>query len=69
MLLEGIKIGFGLTGSFCTIDKVIPEIEKLVSNGAKVFPILSGSVSKFDTRFGRAEDLRLKLEGLRETKL
>jgi len=38
MLLEGIKIGFGLTGSFCTIDKVIPEIEKLVSNGAKVSP-------------------------------
>ncbi|HHV30429.1 dipicolinate synthase subunit B [Acetivibrio mesophilus] len=69
MLLDGIKIGFGITGSFCTLDKVIPEVEKLVSNGAKVFPILSDSVSKFDTRFGRAEDFRLKLEGITGNKI
>lgn len=69
MLLDGIKIGFGLTGSFCTIDKVMPEVEKLVSNGAKVFPILSDSVGEFDTRFGRAEDFRLKLEGITGNKI
>jgi dipicolinate synthase subunit B len=64
MLLDGVRIGFALTGSFCTIDKVVPEIENLVSKGAKVFPILSDSVDKFDTRFGRAKDLRLKIEGI-----
>ncbi|MFZ5990046.1 MAG: dipicolinate synthase subunit B [Bacillota bacterium] len=69
MLLDGVKIGFALTGSFCTIDKVLPEIEKLVSNGAKVYPILSESVDKLDTRFGTAKDLRLKLEGITGEKI
>jgi dipicolinate synthase subunit B len=69
MLLDGIKIGFALTGSFCTISKVLPEIEKLVSNGAKVVPIISDSVNKFDTRFGTSEDLKLKLEGITNEKI
>ncbi|OPZ91988.1 MAG: Dipicolinate synthase subunit B [Firmicutes bacterium ADurb.Bin419] len=64
MQLDGIKIGFALTGSFCTIGKVIPEVEKLVGTGAKVLPIISGSVDKFDTRFGTAKDIRIKLEGI-----
>jgi dipicolinate synthase subunit B len=69
MLLDGIKIGFALTGSFCTISKVLPEIEKLVSNGAKVVPIVSDSINKFDTRFGTSEDLKLKLEGITGEKI
>lgn len=69
MLLDGIKIGFALTGSFCTISKVLPEIEKLVSNGAKVVPIISDSLNKFDTRFGTSEDLKLKLEGITSEKI
>jgi len=69
MKFDGIKIGFALTGSFCTIGKVIPEIEKLVSEGAEVIPIISNSVDKFDTRFGTAKDLRLKLEGITGKKI
>ncbi|NLL06216.1 MAG: dipicolinate synthase subunit B [Clostridiaceae bacterium] len=69
MRLDGIKIGFALTGSFCTIGKVIPEVEKLVSAGAEVIPIISGSVDRFDTRFGTAKDLRLKLEGITGKKI
>lgn len=69
MQLNGIKIGFALTGSFCTISKVIPEIEKLVGAGAEVIPVISGSVDKFDTRFGTAKDLRLKLEGITGKKI
>jgi dipicolinate synthase subunit B len=64
MLLEGLKIGFALTGSFCTIEKVIPEIEKIVKEGATVFPIISGSVDTSDTRFGNAEELKLMLKNL-----
>ncbi len=69
MRLDGLKIGFALTGSFCTIGKVIPEVEKLVSAGAEVIPIISGSVDRFDTRFGTAKDLRLKLEGITGKKI
>ncbi|MDQ2085846.1 dipicolinate synthase subunit B [Herbivorax sp. ANBcel31] len=64
MLLDGLKIGFALTGSFCTIDKVIPEIKKIVDNGGKVTPIISHSVDKFDTRFGKAEDFKKQLKDI-----
>lgn len=64
MLLEGIKIGFALTGSFCTYAKVLPEIEKMAAEGAEIYPILSGTAAELDTRFGCAEELRLKLKML-----
>lgn len=64
MLLEGCKIGFALTGSFCTFDRVFPEIEKLIAEGASVYPIISHSVDKYDTRFGSADEWKLKLEAL-----
>ncbi len=61
MLLEGVRVGFAITGSFCTFTKTIPQIEILVKEGADVLPIISESVDKFDTRFGTAEDLKNKL--------
>jgi dipicolinate synthase subunit B len=61
MLLEGVRVGFAITGSFCTFSKVIPQIEVLVKEGADVLPIISESVDKFDTRFGTADDLKKKL--------
>ncbi|HHX17980.1 MAG TPA: dipicolinate synthase subunit B [Clostridium sp.] len=64
MLLDGLKIGFALTGSFCTIDKVIPEIKKIIDAGGKVVPIISHSVDKFDTRFGKAENLKKQLRDI-----
>lgn len=62
MLLEGLRIGFGITGSFCTFGKVIPEIERLVQEGAEVYPIISDSVDKYDTRFGTAEEFKQKFK-------
>ncbi|WP_096189072.1 dipicolinate synthase subunit B [Evansella halocellulosilytica] len=56
MSLKGKHIGFGLTGSHCTYDEVIPEIEKLVELGAKVTPFVSYTVQSTDTKFGKSED-------------
>lgn len=61
MVLGGLNIGFALTGSFCTFAKVIPEIERIVLEGANVIPIISDSVNNFDTRFGKADDIKQKL--------
>mgnify|MGYP001114190114 FL=1 len=42
MNLEGKKIGFALTGSFCTFKKTIEQIEKLKEiNNIDIFPIMS----------------------------
>lgn len=54
--MQGKRIGFALTGSFCTFKKVLPQVEALVSAGAEVTPIVSPSVAATDSRFGKAED-------------
>lgn len=64
MLFNGIKVGFALTGSFCKIDEVFPEIEKLIKEGAVIYPIVSDSICKNDTRFGKAADTIRRLESL-----
>ncbi len=64
MLLKGVRIGYAITGSFCTFAKTIPQIEKLVNEGADVIPIISESVDKYDTRFGKAEDLKNTLTSI-----
>lgn len=61
MSLEGVKIGFALTGSSCNFSKVFPEIEKLAKEGADIYPIISPAVDTFDTRFGTAEEWKTKL--------
>ena len=56
MLLEGKKVGFALTGSFCTFEKVISQISKLVEEGAEVLPIMSFNTYNLDTKFGKAQE-------------
>lgn len=64
MELKGIKIGFALTGSFCTFSKVLPQIESLINDGADVVPIMSENASSIDTRFGKAEDFIKKVKDI-----
>lgn len=53
-----MKIGFVMTGSFCTFVKALRAMENLVSLGHSVTPILSEHAGGMDTRFGTADDLR-----------
>ncbi len=61
MLLEGKRVGFALTGSHCTLAKVLPEIQRLVDAGAEVYPIISDSVNQMDTKFGTAANWKKSL--------
>ena len=54
MKLKGKKIGFILTGSFCTFQKTIEQMEKIIKEEAKVIPIMSYNSYKLDTKFGKA---------------
>ncbi|WP_333870491.1 dipicolinate synthase subunit B [Desulforamulus putei] len=58
MRLKGIRIGFALTGSHCTLDEVMPKIQELLDEGAEVFPIVSFAVDTIDTRFGTVQKWR-----------
>lgn len=62
MNLQGVKIGFALTGSHCTIGEVLPQIEKLIKAGTQVFPIISPAVNNVSTRFGEAKDIKERLK-------
>ncbi|WP_347550335.1 dipicolinate synthase subunit B [Pseudalkalibacillus hwajinpoensis] len=62
MSLKGKHIGFGLTGSHCTYDAVVPQIEELVQLGATVTPFVSHTVSNTNTRFGDGEDWVARIE-------
>ena len=52
--LKSIKIGFALTGSFCTFERTIEQMENLVKLGAEVIPIMSYNSYNLDTKFGKA---------------
>jgi dipicolinate synthase subunit B len=64
MRFFGIKIGFAITGSHCTIANVLPYIQVLMDEGARIIPILSSSVVNTDTRFGKARELIEHLTGI-----
>ncbi|NLJ74436.1 MAG: dipicolinate synthase subunit B [Firmicutes bacterium] len=64
MTIEGKNIGFALTGSHCTYEEIWPQVRRLVTAGASVYPIVSYTVANTDTRFGRAEDILAKFEAI-----
>ena len=53
-----------MCGSFCTHEKVLAELEKLVQLYETVIPIASEISAFTDTRFGTSDDLMERLEDL-----
>lgn len=62
MLLDGVKVGIAITGSFCTFETILIEIERLAAEGADVYPIMSYNANEFDTRFGLSEEWKEKIK-------
>lgn len=62
MKLEGLKIGLGITGSFCNFNRVKDVIDALKEEGAsKIIPIVSEVSNKCDTRFYKASEFKKML--------
>lgn len=61
-ILSGKRVGFAMTGSFCTFERIFPVAERLTALGARLYPILSYNAYQLDTRFFPAETVRKKLE-------
>lgn len=62
--LHGKRIGYAITGSFCTLEETVPTLEELIFEGAEVTPILSEHAAGMDTRFGDAATWRRRFEAL-----
>ena len=69
MQLEGKRIGFVFTGSFCTFKKTIEQLKKIMKLNAKVIPIMSEHSYTFDTKFGNAQDFINENENITDEKV
>lgn len=69
MKLSGCNIGFAITGSFCTFDKILPQIKVLKDEGARIIPVLSFNSYNMDTRFFMADDFIRNIEDITEEKI
>ncbi len=62
--LKGLKIGYAMTGSFCTFEKSFAQAEILRDMGAELIPIMSENAADTDTRFGTAQDNIKRIENI-----
>lgn len=66
---DSLKIGFALTGSFCTFSAVLPQIEKITAAGIEIVPIMSEKAYSTDTRFGTSSEFISKIEKITGNKV
>ena len=69
MEVKNKKIGFVLTGSFCTFSKNIPKMKELIDKGAEVIPVMSYNSYSMDTKFGKAKDFIEQIENITNKKI
>lgn len=62
MKLKNIKVGLGITGSFCNFSETKYVITTLRNAGAEVFPIVSFMTKNLDTRFYKKDEYIKMLE-------
>lgn len=61
---SNIKIGIGLTGSYCTYANIFEAIELLKDCGAELLTIFSDRAASTDSRFGSCRDFLARAEAI-----
>lgn len=69
MDLQGINIGYALTGSFCTFRETINQMKNLIDLKANIYPVFSFNSQNIDTRFGKAKDFMEEIEEITKNKI
>lgn len=69
MKLEGKKVGFVMTGSFCTFKSTIQYMKKIIAEKAEIVPIMSFNAYNLDTKFGKAKDFINEIENITGNKI
>ena len=58
------RAAFAVCGSFCTLGAAAAQAEQLVRQGWELLPVMSYAASGLNTRFGRADEWKDRLETL-----
>ncbi len=69
MEIKNKKVGFVLTGSFCTFSKTLPKMRELKKLGADIVPIMSYNSYELDTKFGNANDFIKEIEEISQNEI
>ncbi len=59
--MEKIRLGFALTGSFCTFERVLEVLSEICPEKYDIYPILSENAMACDTRFMTREEILSRL--------
>lgn len=59
--MKKTTIGFALTGSYCTFEKALAQMEALVKRGYDILPVVSFNAAELDTRFMTAAHLKERI--------
>ena len=51
MLLDNKRIAIGITGAFYSIEKTIPQMKKLIQEGAEIIPVMSFNSYNINRKF------------------
>ena len=57
-------VAFAVCGSCCTLGAAVAQAEQLVRQGWELLPVMSYAASGLNTRFGRADEWKARLETL-----
>ena len=63
-MLKNKKIGIGLTGSFCSLQKTLAVIKELAALECDLYIFASEKILNCNTRFNKADELIDELEKL-----
>ena len=53
-----------MCGSFCTVNKSMEQLKKLIERGYEIQPFMSDILYTTDTRFGKCKDINAKIEDI-----
>lgn len=63
-IFRGLRIGYAMTGSFCTFSRSFEQAELLKTMGAELIPVMSENAASVSTRFGTSEENVSRLAGI-----
>lgn len=61
--MDKTKLGYCICGSFCTIEQTLEQM-KILSHTYEIVPVVSEVVASYNTRFGKADEILAKIEGI-----
>ena len=68
-MLKNKKIGFAVTGSFCSMDDMLEVLQRLVDESEDVYVFATEQVMSSNNRFNQAEELIRKIEEITNHKI